>query len=424
MSGFTLRGRVVAFLFVALAVCICAPSAVYATASETTTTTENGNDGPVYLVLSLKSGFETPELPDCDCDECECDDCENGEVYYSKSYSECDEGCDCDCDDCDCEEVTGSGTYIIEIGTYVAGYEVGEARFDPLAILEDIDLPGELEFEDLDGYEITIIGAFDTFSPETVHMVTPAPDDEDGVPRKVQEAFFLASPALDGLPEFPESTTVEMAQFIFDFATNPESGDPEYFLGDQSDEGGEGPLDPQAILDNIFVTEAVMECPPGDVACEAEGDLFPHDPDDDEPLFEFAFQIDEDGGLSVDVCLTVEIDIKPLSKHNFVWIDRWFGVLPVILFGSDEFDVDEIEKGTLRLGGVKPYCKVFVKDFNCDGNKDVLAFWRVRSLVKAGALGKKTTELNLTGDLTDGGCIKGTDSVKPKWRKKRKKKCW
>lgn len=64
------------------------------------------------------------------------------------------------------------------------------------------------------------------------------------------------------------------------------------------------------------------------------------------------------------------------------------------------------------------------KDLNCDGNKDVLAFWRVRSLVRAGALGKKTTELNLTADLTDGGCIKGTDSVKPKWRKKRKRKCW
>ncbi len=117
MSGFTPRGRVVAFLFVALAVCICAPSAVYATASETTTTTEDGNDGPVYLVLSLKSGFETPELPDCDCDECDCDDCDGGEIYYSKSYYECGEGCD----DCDRHETAPSGGIVHHLPSFGRG---------------------------------------------------------------------------------------------------------------------------------------------------------------------------------------------------------------------------------------------------------------------------------------------------------------
>jgi len=309
------------------------------------------------------------------------------------------------------------------IGTYLAGTEIGETRFELLESLADIELPEGLEFEDLDGYEITIIGAFDTYSAESVHLVTPAPDGEDGIPRKVQEAFFLASPVLDTLPDFPEATTVEMAQFIFDFATNPESGDPEYFLGDQSEEGGEPPLEIQAILDNIFVTQATLDAPEGDAFAEAEGDLFPHDPDDDDPLFEFAFKIDpEDGALTIDVCLTVEIDIKPLSKQNFVWIDSYFALLPVLVFGSDDFDVDEIDRDTVRLGGVGAKC-TFIRDFNCDGHKDLLAVFRVRCLVREGALGKKTTSLDLTAELTDGGCIIGTDSVKPKWRKK-KKKCW
>jgi len=382
MSGFTLRGRVVAFLFVALAVCICAPGTVYATT------------------------FDTDYPDDCDCEECGCD-----VEYNLKSLS--NDYYEGECDSCDCDEADGSCTYIIEIGTYIAGEEIGETRFDPETDLAHIDLPCGLTFENLDGYEITVLGAFNTHSPNTVHLVTPDPGAEgDPIPPAVQEAFAFAAPFLDQMPQFPEPTTVEMADFI-------------YFTAIGVNPALEEQTSPQEILSYIFVTQAELDAPEDAAFAEAEGDLFPHDPDDDEVLFEFAMQIDpEDGSVNIDVCLTVEIDIKPRSKKNFVWIDRYFALLPVLVLGSDEFAVGEIEKGTLRLGGVKPYCKVFIKDFNCDGNKDLLAVWRVRTLVKQGALGKTTTSLDLTADLTDGGCIKGTDAVKPKWRKKRKKKCW
>lgn len=391
MSGFTLRGRLVALLLAALAVLVCAPGAAHATTSETTVV-QQPHDGPVYLILSLEEEFDTPDLSGG-----------NGEVVKSSSY----------------QYPTGSETVIIEIGEYIAGEEIGETRFDPKSSLADIELPEGIDFEDLDGYQITILGAFDTYGPNTVHLVTPSPgEEEDPIPPAVQEAFFLAAPFLDEIGEELETmfpTTVEIAQYIFDVAVEQNEA-----LAEQTS--------PQEILDYIFVTEASLEAPEDAAFAEADGDLFPHDPDDDDPLFEFSLKIDPDTGeVSLDVCLTVEIDILPCCKKNFVWIDRFYALLPVLVFGSDDFAVDEIDRDTVALGGVEAKC-TFIKDFNCDGNKDLLAFFCVGALVKQGALGKKTKALDLTADLTDGGCIIGTDSVKPKWRKKwkwwKKKKCW
>jgi hypothetical protein len=123
---------VVAFLFVTLAVCVCAPGTVHATA--------NGNG--------------------------------------------------------DCDEADGNCTYIVETGTYIAGEEIGETRFDPETDLADIDLPCGLTLEDLDGYEITVLGAFNTHSPNTVHLVT----EGDPIPPAVQKAFAFAAPFLDQMP--------------------------------------------------------------------------------------------------------------------------------------------------------------------------------------------------------------------------------
>jgi hypothetical protein len=161
-----------------------------------------------------------------------------------------------------------------------------------------------------------------------------------------------------------------------------------------------------------------LDAPEDEAFAEAEGDLFPHDPDDDEVLFEYAFKIDTDNGaLTVDLCLPVEIDVKPRSSKNIVYIDSYRGLLSVAVWGSDTFGVGEIDRDTVLLGGVEPKCD-YIKDINCDGYNDLVVVFRIRTLVKEGALDINTKSLELTADLTAGGCIAGSDFVVPK------KWCW
>jgi len=404
-----LRGWWVVAFLITFALCIGVPAA-YATTSETEVTEEE-HDGPVYLILSLAEEFETPTLGcTCDCRRC----CKCKKCYKCcKCKRRCSRWCwkcwwfyKCrKCGKCDCGEQKGSGTYMVKIGTYVAGDEIGTTRFVP-SDPADIVLPGNLTFEDLDGYPLTILGAFDTFSRETIHLVTPEPgEEEDPIPPAVQEAFFLAAPALEQWPEFPEPSTVEIAQFIYDTAIAINAG-----LAEQTSA--------QEILDYIFVTPSTLDAPEDAAFAEADGDLFPHDPDDDGALFEYAFKIDtDDGALAVDLCLPVEIDIKPCSSKNIVYINSYFGLLSVAVWGSDTFDVDEIDRDTVLLGGVAPKCD-YIKDINCDGYDDLVVVFRIRTLVKEGALDINTTSLTLTADLKAGGCIEGSDFVVPK------KWCW
>jgi len=315
------------------------------------------NDRPTFLILSLADDFDTS-------------------------------GCDCDCeDDCTC----GSGTVIVEIGTFVAGYAVGDTRFD----LNNVgDVPEDL---DLDGNEATVIGCPNTTGPNTIHLVSP---NEEEIPQKVQEAFFFASPFFDQIPGFPEASTIDIAQFIFDTAAglNP------VLLEDQDGEGPDQALTMQQILDHVFVTEAIVEAPEDAAFAEAEGDLFPHDPD--EPLFGFAFQIDpDDGDLSIGVCLTVPIDIKPGNSKNVV-NHKSNGVVWVAVLTKPGFDApDEVDEDTVYLGGALAK-QSKVKDANDDGSDDLLLKFDVEDI----GLTADTAEVELTGDLLDDkGCFAGTD---------------
>ena len=420
MKSQLLNGRwVVAFLITAFVLCIT--PAIPAQACEEPPDDEH--DGPVYLILSLEEEFDTPVLGG------------GGGPSLTTSTTQ--------------PPPQGSKTIIIEIGTYIAGSDIGGARFDPTEDLGDIVLPCDcedcdcdysedcdeegcdcedcdcLELEDLDGYQITILGAFDTFpSEDTVHLVAPDPGDPEApMSRKVQEAFFLASPDLDLMePQFP--TTVEIAQFIFDFAVSTDDPYEPYFLGDQSGEGGEGPLTVQAILDNIFVTEAVMECPPeGDVACEAEGDLFPHDPDEGSPLFNFDLQVAGDGDLEIEVVYDLNVDIKPGSDPNSVNLGSK-GVLPVAILGTENAleDVTDIDEDTILIGGVAP-AKSSIEDVNDDGYDDLILHFKVPELVDDGALDEYTEKLTVVAELVDGTAVRGSDSVRivpPKGKKNKK----
>jgi hypothetical protein len=407
MDQETRRGRTVAlFLIVALALCIAAPVPAFATTKGGTGDNGNGTtyNGPVFLILSLEDEFDTSGSSDCDCQYCDC-----GEYSYpalSSSYSGCDY--------CECEE-PGSLTYMVKIGTYVAAKTIGGTRFTP-ASGPTVDPSDGLS--SYYGNQLTILGAFDTKSPTTVHLVSPDPaDPNDPMPRKVQEAFFHASPLFEtDLPGYPEVTTVEIAQFILQTAAASDDPDNPYFLGDQSGEGGEPPLTEQAILDNIFVTEEVLEGPDeGDVYAEADGDLYPHEPEDG-ALFGYSLEINSNNGnVTANVCLTVEIDIKPGNAANVVNYKSQ-GVVWAAVLSTADFDApDEVDWDTAYLG-MSPAKAYKVKDANKDGYDDLLLKFDVAKI----GLTKDTTEVELKGDLTV-GCFAGTDlvtTVPPKGKKK------
>ena len=328
------------------------------------------NDRPVYLILSLVDEFEIPEL--------------SGR--------------------CDVQDPEGSQTFIINIGTFLAGQEVPDTRFELLKILGEIDLPGELTLADLDGYQITILGSFDTFSPNSIHLASP---DEGDVPVKVQEAFFFASPFLDDefLQQFP--TTGEIAQFIFDTATAIE-----FSLTEEPE-----PLTPQQILDHIFLTEAELiagEDPEtGEVFAEAEGDLFPHPDGDFSPLFNFDLQIAPDGTVEVNLVVDIKVDIKPGSDENPINLGAK-GVLPVAILATTGLieDIDDVDAEAINIGGVAPV-KYTTEDVNNDGLDDLIFHFRIQELVEAELLHAGTDELTIVAALAaDGAVVRGSDNVR------------
>jgi hypothetical protein len=336
------------------------------------------NNRPVYLILSLDETFDTSD-------------------------------CVCECEVCEC----GSDTIIINIGTFLAGDEIPDTRFELRELAEGI--LSDLDLELLDGHQITILGAFDTISPNSIHLASP---DEGDVPVKVQEAFFLASPFLT--PEIEQQlTTVEIAQFIFETATglNP------MLAMDMDGEGPDEPLTTDQILQNIFVTDATVECPPGDVACEADGDLFPHPDGDFSPLFNFDFQIAPDGDLTVAIVVDIKVDIKPGSDENPINLGAK-GVLPVAILATLGLieDIDDVDATAINVGGVPPV-KYTIEDVNDDGLDDLIFHFKIQELVSADALTTATEELTIEAKLTvDGADVRGSDVVRIVPPKKGKKK--
>jgi hypothetical protein len=106
--------------------------------------------------------------------------------------------------------------------------------------------------------------------------------------------------------------------------------------------------------------------------------------------------------------LSVEIDIKPSSALNRLNpCSR--GVLPVAVLGSDEFDVTEIDVGSLRLGPgeARPAHEGHIEDVGLDGIPDLLVHFPMQD---AGiAFGDES--VSLAGSLKSGFPIDGSDSV-------------
>lgn len=121
--------------------------------------------------------------------------------------------------------------------------------------------------------------------------------------------------------------------------------------------------------------------------------------------------------LAIDVSVSeavqaVHIDIKPGSEPNCFNVNG-HGVIPVAILGSESFDVASVDQASLQFGGLAvrirgnrhPQCGV--EDSNADGHADLVCqFEDDAEMWEAGE-----DEATLTGNLLDGGAIRGTDAI-------------
>ena len=378
MKSHILNGRWIgAFLLIAVALCIMPAAPAQAGG--------DAKGGGVFLIISLEEAFDLPE-------------------------------------DLDAKGATGSDTVFVQIGSLVAGNTIYSTRYKKDTNVP-IKLPGKYKWKDLNGFAYTVLGAFNApFA--SVHLVSPvdAPDT-DPIPRKVQEAFFVASPELTDELEGQFPTTVEIAQFIYETATASAgpSPDPEANMGDwlTTDHSGnpDYPPDwgvavsPELIMEHIFRTESDQEIDTtGDVFAEAEGDLFPHNPGN--RLFGFDVKIEKTkkAKINSDMDLDVVVDIKPGNADNVIEkTDNgvvWAAILTttqtvtetdgststVVVFNA----ADEVDTTTVILGdnsSVEEYKK---EDVDHDGYDDITMKFRVADI----GLDTGTTEVPLTGKTT------------------------
>jgi hypothetical protein len=129
--------------------------------------------------------------------------------------------------------------------------------------------------------------------------------------------------------------------------------------------------------------------------------------------------------------LEVGVDIKPEACPNPLNLASR-GVLPAVISGSEDFDVNTIDVATIRLEGIAPIRSNYedvatpVTDGNvcecntegADGYKDLTLKFKTQAIVEqiVNAFGDLVKDdelvLILTGTLTDGTPIEGTDCVR------------
>ena len=111
--------------------------------------------------------------------------------------------------------------------------------------------------------------------------------------------------------------------------------------------------------------------------------------------------------------LNIAVDIRPGGEQNPVNLGSK-GVLPVAIFGEEDFDVFDIDLSSLVLDGATPRQKGksgklgSFEDINDDGLIDLLLLFEISELGIDGS----ATELVLEGLLNDGTDLVGSDLIR------------
>ncbi len=116
----------------------------------------------------------------------------------------------------------------------------------------------------------------------------------------------------------------------------------------------------------------------------------------------------------------VEIDIKPGSDPSSVNCKNLKGNVPVAIFGSDNFDVIDIEIVSMNLVGLDPiqvfevHDELHIDDLNDDGFDDAVLHLDKAEVCEAteDAPLKETVVVELTGQTTDGTEFAGTGDIR------------
>ena len=114
------------------------------------------------------------------------------------------------------------------------------------------------------------------------------------------------------------------------------------------------------------------------------------------------------GDVLVQAVRRVDIDILPNRKENEVKLSDKDKALQVVLLGETNFDVRQIEAGTVEMNGARP---VALNGRRVDSNLDQQADIEYRFQIGKLNLTDTTKELCLTGKLLDGQQFKGCGEV-------------
>lgn len=157
--------------------------------------------------------------------------------------------------------------------------------------------------------------------------------------------------------------------------------------------------------DGVYLIEVepndVNECRYRIYGSNREGEVFWKDFDQCKKSFNF----ESEEGLSFDV----EVDVRPANENNFV-NGTSNSVFPVAIFGSNNFDVREINFTTVFLEGAEPFWagkRRWLRDVNKDGYYDAILFFE-REKMQYDFDG----EACLVGKLTSGFGFWGCDELK------------
>jgi hypothetical protein len=116
------------------------------------------------------------------------------------------------------------------------------------------------------------------------------------------------------------------------------------------------------------------------------------------------------GAIYLSRVVRVAIDVRPGSDRNPIQ-PRAMGIVSVVVFGSAELDVEEIDLDSVRFGpgGAIPTHRLPhpERDVDGDGLLDVVLHFRIA----AGRIACGDAEVELTGLTVDGRTFAGTDRI-------------